>query len=315
MISCPSFSFRRLQTTALALGLALATHAPARAEPASAGASGWDLGELLDHLPDFRNLGLPGIKPGGPLTIYARPHLGDILRRDYLRLPVGARLHVRERTEFNAEVESYFTHGLSDAAGYGLSRLRLGAKHENEFKRWPGTAWSWGLDFTTPLSRPPMELTDGHRHTIPYVSVSRALVPKWKLVGYTGIGADILARTDLPCHFGRNELHANSLTVGAGVTRSWSRFRAALTLTGATTSLMSDEGRQLVALRPDVMIPLTRLDGQHTRLTLTLSGRAVAGPDGREIGVSSGLRVEFGVVTGKTKRSSPEGSTFAGTRE
>ena len=291
----------KFQATGLAFGLALMTHAPALAESAASGAAGWDLGELMDHLPDFRNLGLPGMKPGGPLTVYARPHLGDFLRRDYLRLPVGARLHVNERTEFNAEVESYFTHGLSDAAGYGLSRLRVGAKHENEFKRWPGSAWSWGVDFITPLSRPPMELTDGHRHTIPYVSVSRALVPKWNLVGYTGIGADLLARTDLPCHFGRNELHANSLTLGAGLTRRWSRFQAALTLTGATSTLMSDEGRQVFALRPDVLIPLSRFDGERTRLMLTVSARAVTGPDGREFGVSSGLRVEFGVVTGKTK--------------
>lgn len=285
----------------LAIGLALIAQTSAPAAPVTAGAAGWDLGELMDHLPDFRNLGLPGMKPGGPITVYARPHLGDILRREYLRLPVGARLRVREHTEFNAELESYFTHGLRGSAGYGLSHLRIGAKHENEFKNWPGNAWSWGVDFITPLSRPPMELTDGHRHTVPYVSVSRALVPKWNLVGYTGIGADILAQTDLPCHFGRNELHANSLTLGAGLTRSWPRFRAALTLTGATTTLMSDEGRQVFALRPDVLIPLTRFDGQRTRLSLTVGARAVTGPDGREFGVSSGLRVEFGVVTGKKK--------------
>jgi hypothetical protein len=145
-----------------------------------------------------------------------------------VRLPVGSRVHVREQTELNAELEGYFTHGLAGSAGYGLSRLRLGAKHENEFTKWPGTAWSWGLDSTTPLGRPPLELTDGYRHFLPYVSVSRALVPRWNLVGYTGIGADILADTPLPCHFGRNQLHANSLTVGAGITRKWPRFQAAL---------------------------------------------------------------------------------------
>lgn len=286
----------RIALLACAISLGLLPAAGLRAEPESpvSGTSGWDLSDLLDHLPDFRNLGLPGFRPGGPVKIYARPHLGDFLHRDYVRLPVGVRLRARDQTELNAEIESYFTHGMGDSAGYGLSRLRVGGKQEREFDMWPGTAWSLGLDFTTPLSRPPRELSDGHRHTLPYVSVSRSLVPKWNLVGYTGVGADLLAHTALPANFGRNELHANSLTFGAGVTRQWPKFQGALTLTMATSSLISNEGRQVFGLRPDVLIPLTRLSGQHAKLLLTVGGRAITGPDGREFGISSSLRVEFG---------------------
>ena len=277
-----------------ALALALPPSIRAQSESPAAGASPWDLGYLLDHLPDFKNLGLPGFASGSPVTIFARPHLGDFLRRDYVRLPVGVRWRVAEHTELTTELEGYFTHGLSDSAGYGLSRLRAGVKHEHEFTAWPDTAWSLGLDFATPLSRPPVELSDGHRHTLPFVSISCALVPKWHLVGYAGLGADLLARTNLPAHFARNELHANSLSFAAGVTRQWPRFRAALTATMATSEWMSNEGRQVFALRPDVLIPLTRFSGKHTRLLLTVGGRAVTGPDGHELGVSSSLRIEFG---------------------
>ncbi len=280
----------------LALGLAVAFAVQAQPDSPASSASGWDLGDLMDHLPDFKNLGLPGFTPGGAVSIYARPHVGDFVRRDYLRLPVGARVRVSEHTEFTTELESYFTHGLGDGAGYGLSRLRVGAKHEFVVNAWPGTAWSVGLDFAAPLSRPPVELSDGYRHTLPYLSISRALVPEWHLVGYAGCGADLLARTDLPAHFGRNQLHANSLTFGAGLTREWPRFRAALTATAATSELISNEGRQVFALRPDVLIPLTRFNGKHTQLLLTVGGHAITGPDGREFGVTSSLRVEFGVI-------------------
>ena len=305
MISSASTPWVTPKTCVLALGLALAAVAQAQPDSPASGAAGWDLGDLMDHLPDFKNLGLPGLRPGGPVTIYARPHLGDFLRRDYLRLPVGAKWRVAEHTEFSTELEGYFTHGLGDGAGYGLSRLRVGAKHENDFKAWPGTAWSWGLDFTTPLSRPPIELSDGHRHTVPYVSISQLLMPKWHLVGYTGFGADFLSHTELPAHFGRNELHANSLTFAAGVTREWPKFRGALTATMATSHLISNEGRQVFALRPDVLIPLTRFNGQHTKLLLTVGARAVTGPDGNEFGVSSSLRVEFGTRPSKDKAANP----------
>ena len=304
MVMLPSVFSTRIARPLGMLALSLVLFSAGRAEADSpvSTASGWDLSDLMDHLPDFKNLGLPGIRPGGPVTIYARPHLGDFVHRDYLRLPVGVRLRLDEHNEFTTVLESYFTHGLSGPAGYGLSRLQIGMKHEQEFKAWPGTAWSWGVDFATPLSRPPVELSDGHRHTLPFVSISRALVPRWHLVGYTGFGADLLARTDLPVNFGRNELHSNSLTLGVGVTRDWQRYQAALTATVATSTLVSNESRQVFTLRPDVLIPLTRFTGKHTRLLFSVGGRAITGPDGTEYGVSSSLRVEFGVVPADATR-------------
>jgi hypothetical protein len=215
---------------------------------------------------------------------------------------VGARAQVTEHVELSTELESYFTHGLKDSAGYGLSRFRLGGKYEEIMRPLHRLGWSTGADFETPLGRPPMELTDGHRHLLPYLAFSEVLVPDSNLVGYAGFSADFLSHSPLPANFGHNQLHSNSTTMGAGLTRDWKRFRVALTGTWSTTALLSDEHHNLFALRPDLLIPLTRKPGPNSRthLLLIVGGRAVHGPDGTELGVTSSVRIEFAVTPGRS---------------
>ncbi len=280
-----------------ALCLAVLTPlARAQSESPTAHDSIWDVGYLLDHLPTLKALQPQqvGGSSENTISVYAHPHLGDFFHRDYLRVPIGTRLRLDSVAEFNTELETYFTHGLRHSAGNGLSRLRVGAKREFQLSEFETARWSVGIDFATPLSRPPVELNDGHRHTLPYLSLSRPIMPSWHLVGFTTVGADLLAHTALAANFSKNELHANSLTFATGVTREWQKFSGALTFTAATSKLISNEGRQVFGVRPDVLIPLDRMSGEHTRLMLTVGAHAVTGPDGNEFGVNGNLRVEFG---------------------
>ncbi len=294
---------RNLSLCLVLLGCGGARLAGAAAESVVAPFSTWDLSDVLDHLPNADFLRLPGINPDSPYRIYVRPHLGDFQRRDYLRLPVGARVKLTERNALSAELEGYFTHGLKGTAGYGLSRLRLGAKHDRLVSKLRPIGWSVGLDFETPLSRPPRELSDGYRHTLPYFAITRELVAAWHLVGYCGIGADLISRTALPSTFGENQLHANSVTVAPGITRDWPRFRAALTVSWGSTAWLSDENQNLFILRPEVIIPLSREIGPkiRTHLLLLLGARAIWGPDGHDLGFNSGLRIEFAAKPDRTK--------------
>lgn len=257
-------------------------------------------GELLDRVPNFGSLELPGFIPSGVLRFYSSPHFGDLLHRDYLRVPVGIRAKITREFELHTEVEGYFTHGLGDTDnGYGLDRLRFGGKYEPTPPDKTATAWSYGADFETPLSRPPIELSDGHRHFLPYIAATRPIVldwrPAWKLTGYGSVGADVLAHSPLPVNFAFNQLHTNALSLAMGVAREWRCFTGTFTATYATSSLISDENGQVFSLRPSIQIPLTRLQGRHTRLTLILGGRTTWGPDGHELGASGSLRVEFHV--------------------
>lgn len=282
---------------ALALLCGLLASASSAAEPAPAAkpaGTGWNLAEFIDGLPDLLSERLPGFDRSGVLRLYVRPHFGDLLHRDYLRVPFGVRAKVSENVESSAELQTYFTHGISDPAGYGLSGLRLGTKCEHVLPSLnDGAGLSVGFNYQTPLSRPPQDLTDGHRHFQPYVALTRPLVPDWKLLGYASVGADLLDRTRMPAHWGRNQLHSNSLIVVAGAAREFRRFRASLTGTFTTSSLISDENKNVYALRPEVVVPWKMKADARTQILFTLGGRSIWGPDGHELGVSSSMRVEF----------------------
>jgi hypothetical protein len=278
------------------LGAAAEERVPSEATPLSS------LGELLDRIPDFSGLNLPSFLPKGVFQVYSSPHFGDLVHRPYLRVPVGLRAKVSSQFEAHAEVEGYFSHGLRHAKGNGFDAFSTGFKFEPAGPSAAGTAMSTGVDFTTPVSRPPVELSDGHRHTVPYIAMSQVLAPDSHLLGYGSIGADFLDHTALPANFGRNELHSNSVVMSAGVAREWPKFRATLTATFGTAALISDEHRQVYGLRPALVVPLTRFQGRHTRLTATIGGWSVWGPDGHELGVSTSMRVEFLYRPGETKR-------------
>jgi hypothetical protein len=266
----------------------------AESAPSSASSSHWNITEFIDGLPDLLAERLPGFDHSGALRLYVRPHFGDLIHRDYLRVPFGGRAKVTENLETSAELESYFTHGIGDAAGYGLSGLRLGSKCERVLPSLnDGAGFSIGINYQTPLSRPPVDLTDGHRHTQPYVAATRPLMPAWKLLGFASIGADFIDRTPIPAHFGRNQLHTNSLIFVAGAAREWPRFRASLTASVNTGSLLSDENRNVWALRPEIVVPWKTTPAAHTQILFTLGGRTIWGPDGHELGLSSSMRIEF----------------------
>ncbi len=292
----------RLCAGLAAFGLALLPTVRAQSDTAAVSTPFWDISDLLDRLPDMNDFGAPALSDTIPIRYYARPHLGDFIHRDYLRLPVGARAKINEHIELSTELESYFTTGLKDSAGYGLSQLRVGGKYEEIFSPLHPLGWSTGVDFQTPLSRPPIDLTDGYRHVLPYFAVSEKLVPDCNLIGYASLGADLISHTPLPSNFARNQLHSDALSLSIGLTRDWKRFQVALTGIWSTTALLSNENHNVFALRPDLLIPLTRRPDRktHTHLLMIIGGRAVHGPDGTDLGVNGSLRIEFAVQPNRT---------------
>jgi hypothetical protein len=206
MRSYPLIRFKLIPALIVLIGV-LSSAPRAHAEVSSPGdpSTWWDLTDFLDQLPDLRRFDMPQFHDER-VRISVRPHFGDIVRRDYLRLPVSVRVQPDKQLELISELEGYFTHGLRDATGYGLSRLRLGAKREQTLDENHPLAWSYGVDFYTPLSRPPRELSDGFRHTTPYAAITRQVVPRWKLIGFASVGADLIDHTQLTPNFGRNQL-------------------------------------------------------------------------------------------------------------
>jgi len=249
------------------------------------------LSTFIDRLPDLLDIGLPSFAPPGSIRLYSHPRFGDLLHEPYFRIPVGVAGKLNDNLELNTEVGGYFTHGLRGNAGNGLYQLRVGAKSEFNLTKESGA--STGIEYITPLSRPPYEITDGLRHTVPYVTLTRTIVPKWGLVGFSTLSFDFIDHTSLRVNYRKNQLRENSTTLTLGVAREWRRMHVIFTVFDGNTVLLSDQHQNVFGIRPSIGIPLLRRHDGSPRATGTFEGRAVWGRDGFETGITTSVRFDF----------------------
>jgi len=270
-------TFRALAGAALLAASAAAARADA---PAAAQEQGGVLA-FMNRLPELVNQDLPFLVPGGTFWFYGRPKFGDPFEGKYFRLDGGGWLKLTDTIDVNVGAQTFIWRDENEGneTRYGLYGMNAGIKYARPLSAQAGSAFSVGVNFSTPVGRPPLALTDGWRHTDPYVTYTRPVFPSLKLVGYSSLGLDLLAHSPLPGTFGTNVLHSNSITASVGVSRQWQRFYGSLTLNGATGELVSKEGRQVVTLNPQVFVPLFRQRLPRWHLLGVLSGRAVDGPD------------------------------------
>jgi hypothetical protein len=314
MCASPLFRFRQvLQYSAMTLGAALLAAAQPAADfvapvaadgPATSTAT---RGPLIDELPSFLADRLPIFSPDGSVQVSVRPHLGDFFHRGFVRVPVGARWQVTDHFQLTSELDSYFSHGSRGANDSGLSGTTVGAKCEHLLPEINDGGVSVGVDYRMPFRHSPMVFTDGYRHLQPYIAATRLVVPAWGLLGYGNLAANFFEHTNLPSNLGRNQLHANSLALATGLAKDWSRFHVSLTARLASTEFMSDEGRQNFQLRPEVAFPIRRNLNARTQIYLTLGGRVMWGPDGRQTNTNGGVRVDFRLDRAHPTQADEEG--------
>jgi len=285
--------------TAVLAPVLSAQSGPTAGGPSSGGAApapeSNSLLRFINRMPELISQTLPRLEPGGSYWFYARPRFGNPLKGDFFRLGLGGWLKVTDHLSLNAGAQSYVWRdaGEHDATREGLFSANAGVKYVIPLPTPADSAVSLGVNFSSPVSRPPVDLVDGYRHTDPYLGYARPLVPRIRLVAFSTLGADLLARTPLPANFAVNQLHSDSLTFSVGVSRPWRRFSASLALNGATSALLSRHGRQVVSLNPQIFVPLFPTRIHFARITVVLGGKALTGPDGRQIGGSASLRWDF----------------------
>lgn len=253
-------------------------------------------GEEFSRVSGLFDVDLPKTQPRNRVRVIVHPHFGDLLHRDYLRVPVGFRYGLNDLTELNAEIDSYLTHGLRKrSAGYGVSELRLGAKYE--WNQWlkPTLDTSTGINFRVPLGRPPLELTDGYNHAAPYVVFSRRLSEWPGFTPFVTLSTDVMWKSSVPGSFQRNQPHRDSLSVAPGFLWERGAFKYTLVCTYTTTALISRGSTNILSINPSVLWQLPPALVFHTtgRWIVGAGVRVTTGPDGTEVSTGAKLRGEF----------------------
>ena len=238
---------------------------------------------------------LPTTLKAYSLRLSVHPHLGDWENKDRMRLTTTLRYGLTDNCELSAGSNLFFSHGHGYTRAfddYGAADLKLGAKlnlGQLLFRGWDTGA---GVDYEFPIHRPPAEMTDGLRHSRPYVTFSHRLDTHPTVRIFVGLHGDIITRTSLPGEFGKNAFHESS----SGITGGWVIDRGNLHYTFEasfdSTRLFARTEEDLYTIRPGVIweIP-SRHDPQLMSPWLVgVSLNDTFGPGGNSVGASFKLR-------------------------
>jgi hypothetical protein len=295
--------FVRLLSTALlvllacpvALPAAEAASAPPAAnlnEPAAADESPQEFSKVRGLF----DIDLPATVKRYDLKLSFQPHFGDFTRKAYVRIPVGARFGLNDRTEVDLEAEAFVTHGLkAKHESYGFYALRFGTKYQWAHWLKDRVVASTGFTASIPVGRPPLELTDGLNHFAPYVVFSRTY-PQWpKFAPFVSFGMDLVSRSSVPGTTRRNTPTSDAMGMSPGFIYDAGVLKYTLVLNYSTTALIGQGSNHFYGANPSVLWQLPR------RLTFNSNGKWVfgfglkmsKGPDGTDTGTSVKLRGEF----------------------
>ncbi|HEY8993587.1 MAG TPA: hypothetical protein VIM71_02795 [Lacunisphaera sp.] len=250
---------------------------------------------------------LPSIDPPGTMTLVLHPHLGDLIRRDYMRMEGGVRWALNDHFEIRPEASVYFTHGFgSSGDGYGIGELRLGGKYI--LPGWPNNDMetSLTLNVERPVGHPPVDLTDGFNHFAPGFLVQHHSTHHPRFTTFAGAGVDLLSVSDVVGTPVRNQPLDDSMNFTAGAIYDLGQVKWTLSATYATTALLGDTTEHFYYLRPSFLwyVPRRYTFHSKTQWILGLGIRASHGPDGNELSFSNRVRAEitFRQVIDKIRR-------------
>lgn len=281
---------------ALCLCLA-AVSAPGQTVPADDVKTDQNSQPFLSGIRGLFDFDLPTMDPPGTVKLVLHPHLGDLIRRDYMRMDGGIRWAINDRLELRPEATVYFTHGFGGSSddGYGIGELRLAGKYI--LRGWPmsNKETSLTLNVERPVGDPPVDLTDGLNHFAPGIVVQHHSTRNYKLTTFFGAGLDLVSVSDVAGTPVRNQPLDDSMNFTAGIIYDLGQVKWTLTATYATTALIGDSKEHFYYLRPNVLwyVPRKYTFNSKTQWILGLGIRASHGPDGTEVSFSNRVRAEI----------------------
>ncbi len=272
-----------------------ASEAETATEPTPPEAKKEFFGALTGRIRGLLDIDLPRFDPPGTYRLQFNPRFGDLVRRDYIRVPIGVRWTPDNRYELNAEAESFFTHNhKAGGAGNGIGELRFGGRYL--IPAWPEERdrTSVGVNFEIPVGSPPLDLTDGRNHIAPYVVVERRSLSRPRWTTFAGLSGDFVSDSSVPGTRGENTPSDDALSLTGGAIYDLGQVKWTLQAT-YTTSVISGYDEHIFAVHPSVLwfLPKKYTFNSKTQWIVGFGVRGTWGQDGFDFGTSTRVRAEI----------------------
>ncbi len=250
----------------------------------------------LFRIPGILEVDLPNTERAGSVQLSFLPRFQDLVDRSYLRMPLGLRWGVNDHFELNGEIDTYLHHGLRHGdSSYGFSELHFGGKYAA--RKWLKPPWdaSIGVNTDFPVSRPPLDLTDGQNHVTPYIVFGHPVGGVPGLTGFIHTDVDFIWKSSTPGQFARNQPHSNSITLSPGMVYDRWPFHYTFEVDATTTSLVGRDHVYILTARPGIVWDLPNSLKFHARGRWLVGVTLIAtfGPDGNTLSTGGRFRGEI----------------------
>ncbi len=264
--------------------------------PPATGTDGKSTGVTL--VPGIFTTELPDLLNAANLRLSLRPHFGDLIDHDNLRLTIGARYGLTERLELTGETDAYFAHGLNNASfgeNLGLSRVQFGAKYQ--FEDWLQPYWKTaaGLKYSFPVSRPPREFTSEFRVLTPFLTLAHTWETRPEFTSFVGFGVNFVDRarprgTSSGDYFGEHNWF-----IKPGMLWNHGAITYTFETTVASTLGFADDDQYQVTLRPGLEWTLPPEFKFHAknRWVIGVALSVGAGDLGSDLGAKVRIQTDF----------------------
>lgn len=252
---------------------------------------------LPESINGLFNIDLPRLDPPGTFNLHFNPRLGDLVKRDYIRVPTGVRWTVNDSLRLSFIADAYGTHGLKNAENhtYGISMLRFGSKYV--LRNFPerDCLTSVDLNVQSPVGSPPHELTDGLIHVTPSFITEHRLETNPRITLFGGMSVDFVFDSPVYGNVGKNTPRDDSVSIDAGAVYDLGRLKWTLQTTFTSGFIGDHSSFNSFTVRPSVLwyVPRKYTLNSKTQWVIGFGLRSTWGPDGHELSQSSRARAEI----------------------
>ena len=244
------------------------------------------------------NSELPRLMRPESLRLSLRPHFGDLVHHDHMRITLGVRYGLTPQWELSSDADMYVSHGLGDvpfAREAGFSKIRLGIKYNFTDFLMPYWSTAVGLKYSFPVGNPPPDLTDGLRHITPYMTLAHQWESRPELTTFVSYGFDFVTHAGVAGTVEDGTIDSDSWFITPGVVWHRGAFDYSLETAFSSTLGLDSSADYRVTLRPGVKWTLPRKLTFNSRSTwvVGVSLHAGYGSTGTDFGTSLRLQTNF----------------------
>lgn len=245
------------------------------------------------------------------LRLSLRPHFGDFVNHDHLRLTLGLRYGLTPQWELNGDVDTYISHGLGDVnvgKEAGFSKVRLGVKYKFTEFLLPYWETAAGLKYSFPVGNPPPDLTDGLQHITPYMTHAHRWESRPEFTTFFSYGVDFVSQSSVGGTLDNGAIDTNNWFITPGVVWHRGAFDYSLEATLASSLGIDPESTYRVTLRPGVKwtLPPRLTFKSRSRWIVGVSVHGGYGSEGTNFGSSLRIQTDFDFKRLFKKRASSD---------